>query len=964
MSRSFRWLAEWGLAGVLVAGCGPGSVTEPQGQVRGVVLVEDTSLPGVVVDLTGPDVRSTTTDPAGRYVFEGVPSGAYVVTVRSASADISFPATSRTAVVSGAQTVTVDFLGNYIRTASIVGWVTAGARERGLAGVAVTLEGVESGTTRTGQGGGFTFPGLRAGRYQVEISEFPASVRFPSIRTDVDLITGQEFLVTFGGEAELTASAVIQAIERRLPGGQRVLADYQDLHGELEVTVAVDRGQDTLEAVELLLDEELVARQSFTPTQAPPGTRTGGAEGLQAEPLLSVRLPLNTAAFDLATGAAHFPNRRYALSARLATVEGGPVAWLSSIQVELRNTDTLWGVVTAESGPVTGADGERWIGGDLEVRVLPVVYDLSRTVESVTLSLRRSGGGELRVLTGEPGPSSLVFPARGDPGPGTLTGYQTPVGEVDELVVASARYADGRSMPGVPVVLAGRLRFDIAPPPDPGFALPVQGPVAPCCLGNWVGGDFRFSAAVQGEPDAGVGGGAVSIHVGEASLSDAELAAGPAVMTAAELSPTADNVSLRAVAVAQDALGNASVVPLAPSERNPGAGDGTARFGVDLTPPVVEFDATSVGSRARNPVPGSAWVLDAEDPLAGIGPLPARTSVRVSSPTLSGTPGQCLFPGPGPCDPVSDGRVRAVPAGVEGYITMETRVLDRAGNASAEIRRTVLVDSTSPVLGPLSVPGTLVPNEPAAFRVQATDNLDLGDGWFSLEYGDGTGTGREVVAMVPPDPLGVAFDDEMTTDARLVLMVPVVAGLERVEDAEGLARPAGNVLGPEAVRAVVTDAAGNRTVRSVSVRVAGGLTARSFSVSERGPEGGVADFTLAAATERVCRSGGGTCAPDVPGSVQLTAAARGLGGAFDRPFELVHFYLVMDGEPEWIATSSAAGLADGEGPAGREWSWSAEWTPTAATPPGPSVLYAVGVDGEGAALRSADLLSLEVATGR
>ena len=136
-----------------------------------------------------------------------------------------------------------------------MGWVTAGARERGLAGVAVTLEGVESGTTRTGQGGGFTFPGLRAGRYQVEISEFPASVRFPSIRTDVDLITGQEFLVTFGGEAELTASAVIQAIERRLPGGQRVLADYQDLHGELEVTVAVDRGQDTLEAVELLLDE-------------------------------------------------------------------------------------------------------------------------------------------------------------------------------------------------------------------------------------------------------------------------------------------------------------------------------------------------------------------------------------------------------------------------------------------------------------------------------------------------------------------------------------------------------------------------------------------------------------------------------------------------------------------------------------------------------------------------------------
>ena len=938
-------------------------MTEPQGQVRGVVLVEETSLPGLVIDLTGPDVRSTTTDPAGRYIFEGVPSGAYVVTVRSASADISFPATSRTAVVSGAQTVTVDFIGNYIRTASIEGWVTAGTR--GLAGVAVTLEGVEAGTTRTGQGGGFTFPGLRAGRYQVEISEFPASVRFPSIRTDVDLTTGQTFLVTFGGEAELTASAVIQAIERRLPGGLRVLADPQDLYGDLEVTVAVDRGEDTLEAVELLLGDELVGSQSFTPTQMAPRAGTGRVGGFQAEPLLSVRLPVNTAAFDLATGTALFPNRQYLLSARLATVEGGPVAWLSSIQVQLRNTDTLWGVVTAENGPVTGADGERWIGGDLEVRVLPVVYDLSRVVESVTLSLRRSGAGELRVLTGEPGPSPLVFPARGDPGPGTLTGYQTPVGEVDELVVASAQYADGGSVPGVPVVLAGRLRIDIAPPPDPSFALPVQSAAVPCCLGNWVGGGFRFSAAVQEEPDTGVGGGSVRIHVGEASLSDAELAAGPAVVTAAELSPTGDNASLRAVAVARDALGNTSVVPLAPSDGNPGAGDGTAaRFGVDLTPPVLRFDGTSVGSRTRNPARGSAWVLDAEDPLAGIGPLPARTSVWVSSPALSGTPGQCLFPGPGPCGPAPDGRVRAIPAGVEGYITMETRVLDRAGNASAEIRRTVLVDATPPVLGPVSAPAILVPNEPAAFRVQATDNLDLGDGWFSLEYGDGTGSGREVVAMVPPDPLGAAFDDEMTTDARLGLMVPVVTGLERVEDAGGLARPAGNVLGPEAARAVVTDAAGNRTTRSVPVRVAGGLPARSFSVSERGPDGGVADFTLAVAAERVCRSGGGPCGPDVPGSVQLRAAARGLGGAFGRPFEVVHFFLVREGEPEWIATSSAAGLADGDGPAGREWSWSAEWTPAPDTPPGPSVLYAVGVDGDGAALRSADLVSLDVAAGQ
>ncbi len=955
MKRQIGWLTHAALAGLLIAGCAGVSMTEPEGQVRGVVLVEGSSLSGVVVDLTGPQVRSVSTDASGRYVFEGVPSGAYVVSVRSTSADISFPATSRTAVVSGAQTATVDFLGNYIRTALIEGWVTAGSR--GLVGVAVTLEGVQSGTTLTGQGGGFRFAGLRAGRYQVEISELPASVNFPSERTDVELSTGQTFLVTFVGEAELTASAVIHSIERRRPDGSLVLADPQDLSGELEVVLSVDRGMDTLEAVELLLGDEIVGRQSFGPP--------GAGAGLQAAPPLSVRLRMNTAAFDPATGDVRFPNGQYLLSARLATVEGGSIAWLSSVQVQLRNTDTFTGRVTPASGPVTGEDAETWIGGDLMVRVIPVLYDPSREVESVTLALRRTGGEHLRELQGAAGSAPLVFRARGQPGAGNLAGYQTPAAATDELSVSSARYVDGAAVPGVPVVLASQLRIDNVAPPDPVFALPVQSAEAACCAGSWVGRSFDFSAAVGGAPDAGAGGASVSVHVGAAALTDDELAGEPAVGYGAELSPTSDNVSLRAVAVARDALGNVNVVPLSTSEGNPASGPSGALFGVDLTPPVLEFDLTSVENQARNPPPGSAWVLTVQDVLSAAGPLPARTSVRVRSPALRGRPEQCLFPGPGVCRAAPDGLVRRVPAGLEGYLTLESRVLDRAGNVSAEIRRSVVVDETPPVLGPVSVPGTLVANGRSLFRVQATDNLDLDRGWISLEYGGGGGEGREVIPMAPPRPLGVPFDDVLTTDGSLAQTVSLVVGLERVVRADSLAEPVGRMHRLEAARAVVTDAGGNRTTRTEPLPVAAGLSARSFSVSERGPGGGVADFALAAASDRVCRSGGaGSCGAGVPGSVRLTATARGPGGTLEEPFQRVHFYLVQGGGPEWIATSSSATRTDVAGPLGRVWSWSAEWVPARSTHPGPSVLFAIGVDGDGAALRSLDLTAVTVEGGR
>ena len=957
MERLRHSLLLFAVLSALLVSCEPGTVTAPQGEVRGLVLVEGSSLEGVIVELTGPQVRSTTTDGAGRYSFDEVPSGAYVVSVRSVPDDASFPATSRTAVVSGSQTVTVDFLGNYIRTSSIEGSVTSGAQ--GLSGVTVSLEGAQSGTTLTGLGGSFVFSGLRAGQYQVEISGLPESVTFPSVRTEVELSTGQIFLVTFVGVPELSASVVIRSISRRLTDGTTELADPQNLTGNLEVTLTVDRGEDTLSGVDLLVGNEVVGRQTFN---AAGGALAEAVYGPQPTAPFDLVFPVNTAEFDDTSGTVRFPNGQLLLTARLATVEGGLTAWLSSVQVRLRNVNTFAGSVEAGNGPLLGEDGEEWVAGDQSLTIVPVLYDASQSVSTVTVDLRRTGGSQLRSKThAGAAPFSVTLAGDGPAGTDNVAGYQTPRGATDQLRVVAAQYADGGSVPGVPVVLALGLRIDNLGPPPAGFALPRQAQEQACCLGNWVGAAFPFQEAVTAQPDPGVGGVTATVHAGDAGLSNQDLMELPGVLSGIDLAATQENSALRAAAVSRDALGNATAASLAPSGGNSLSNTLGAVFGIDLESPELDFDAASVADRAPNPGPGAAWVLAVTDALSGADPMGARTTVRASNPAVVGTQGECLFPATAECEPTADGLLRSVPDGLEGYLTLESYVLDRSGNPSNTVIRAVVRDLTLPLIASVQVPATLSPNGQATLSAVASDNLDLHQGWISLEFGDDASGGPEVMPLLAAEILGVPFDQELTTGAGVVQTVPLLVGLEAVIAGAGVDAPSGSALPLIAARAVATDAAGNLATRTEPLPGASGFARRSFSVSERGDAEGVADWTLGAGSDRVCRTGAqASCAAGVPASASLVATARGLGGAFERPFDRVYFFLVRSGEPGWIGATSAAGMMDGVGPLAREWSWSLDWTPSSLVPLGPARLVAVGVDAEGNALRTLDLTSVTV----
>lgn len=949
----------------LAAGAWACDSTEPapRGAIEGMVLAEGDALPGITVELTGPTARAVTTDQLGRYTFADLPAGAYVVSLRDLPPDVTFPQVSRSAVVSGETPVPVHFDGNFIRTASIAGTVTSGSR--GLEGVTVTLLGAASATTSTDAGGGFAFSALRAGAYEVEISGFPSSVSFTSVRTSVQLTTGQAHVVTFDGRSELTASAVIRTVLRRLPSGATQPADLSDLRGLIEVHVTLDRGEDTPDSLMVLLGDRVVGLQRFA-VGGVSGEPAGAAEvsGPDLASPVDLVFPVNTAAFDSTTGVPRFFNGERNLQVRLATREGGPAAWTSTAPVVLRNPDTFFARLVPGAGPVTGQDGREWVGGDLEVQTFPVVYFEGRQVTAVTVALRRTQGAEIarRAVGATEAPIRAIFPSGPDAAE-TLYGYRTPANAFDEIRVVAAVYAGGDPVPGLPLTVLSGLVIDIEPPDGGSFVLPRQSGEHRCCVENWVGSDFLFAAAVTPGTDAGVGGVTVRVHVGPASASDEQVAAGPEVQRGSDLDGTTTNTAYRAVAAMSDALGNTRLVALVPSDGNPLGNVRGGVFGVDRSPPVAALDdgGAGLGPTAVNPPDGSAWLLQASGPPSGFGSQPVRATIRLRT-TASPGAGICLMPGTAACDPAPDGFLRSVPSSGEGYYVYRARAIDRGGNLSNEVVARVLRDVTAPTLGPIQIPTGLEGGIERTFAAEATDNVDLHVGAILLRFG-AAGAG-EVWPFAAPTVLGTPFGGALTDRATITARFPFVHGLERATAGASGDAPDGVLHPARAARAEAHDAAGNRGQREAGLAGSDGFPVTGFGTADRGEDAAVRGWRTTASAGQVCREDAPDCGASAGTMVTLEAEARGRAGAFGQPFEAVHFILIEGERARWLGRATAAESAEvGTGDEGRRWRWRLDWTPAADIEAGPAGIVAIGVDAAGNALRSPTLDGLEVVGG-
>ena len=204
----FKLLAAIAVLGLPLAACEETTPPPPVGSIAGTVSIEGTGIDGVSVNLS--NGNSTTTAGGGSYRFDNVEGGAYTVTISGFPSDATFDATSAAATISSAgQSVTLNFTGAYIRTASVMGTVTV--ENMGLGGVTVALSGVSSASAVTDDSGQYAFTGLRMGNYSVEISGFDNDeVGFSSTAAAVTVGTGESKIVSFDGTYLRTAGIMGQ----------------------------------------------------------------------------------------------------------------------------------------------------------------------------------------------------------------------------------------------------------------------------------------------------------------------------------------------------------------------------------------------------------------------------------------------------------------------------------------------------------------------------------------------------------------------------------------------------------------------------------------------------------------------------------------------------------------------------------------------------------------------------------
>jgi hypothetical protein len=163
------------------------------------------------------------------------------------------------------------------------------------------------------------------------------------------------------------ATVSIQSIEQN--GAPQ---NIQNLENQVDVRVNLERGGESVQKVQLLVDGIVVQEQAF------------GASAQASAPETAIEeivFPWNTADFDATTGVPKFLNGNHTLSAKVITAQNETGTGSPTLQVRLDNSNRgVWNVEIAEDGQphqALDADGLLWETGDLKVSVLPVIYSVA-----------------------------------------------------------------------------------------------------------------------------------------------------------------------------------------------------------------------------------------------------------------------------------------------------------------------------------------------------------------------------------------------------------------------------------------------------------------------------------------------------------------------------------------------------------------------------------------------------------
>ena len=185
--------------------------------------------------------------------------------------------------------------------------------------------------------------------------------------------------------AEMTGDPAFIVISSIGTGAEEGIQPAQGWGGRLEVGVNVERGDQTLERVLLLVDGEIVNYQSFGGYMGMTPPEDDAAE----QAVHTFTLTFNTAKYDETTGTPKYMNGDHVLSAELQ-IAGSATISSNEQTVLFYNLDGLH--VTADfpgNSAMNPETGDLWYGGpdsgDFTIGAIPVTYSGGAAAESVTL---------------------------------------------------------------------------------------------------------------------------------------------------------------------------------------------------------------------------------------------------------------------------------------------------------------------------------------------------------------------------------------------------------------------------------------------------------------------------------------------------------------------------------------------------------------------------------------------------
>lgn len=402
-----------------------------------------------------------------------------------------------------------------------------------------------------------------------------------------------------------SASVSISAITA---GGLGTPVNIANVAGQIEVTMNIAAGNQTLDSVRVKLGSQPAASQGFTVNGAPNAP---------------VTLSINTAAYAInadSSSTVRYLNGSTAVQAELF-VRGasGPTA-SNTITIVLNNTDTFHMRWILPANSAISAGGLQWYGGpstNTQVNAIAVMYS-GNTVTSATIHLDDA------TIFGNDAPCGTVTDATAPfTGVFTCAGITNP--NIQPAVVASLR-ADGNAGPantwafatGAPPVTPtssgprtanGQImqqqsqipvRIDVAGPATATFAW-----VAATTNDYWANVGFRWDTSTATKfsraraADAGVGTAAASTDV--YAYEDRAVSGTTWVTYTANTNNVPENPidftvnAYNARVTEKDLLGNATITCLG-SVPCPTTSPFGQNFGVDVTAPEVSYLSATVGS--------------------------------------------------------------------------------------------------------------------------------------------------------------------------------------------------------------------------------------------------------------------------------------------------------------------------------------------------------------------------------